>query len=52
MLALFPLTRPLAFVLRVLHLSPLLDWVDIVLSGQRGRLGKVVPEGPALRRYP
>ena len=52
MLALFPLARPVAFVLRVLRLSPLVDWADIVLSGQRGRLGKVVPEGPALRRYP
>ena len=52
MLALFPLTRPLACVLRALHLSPLLDWVDVVLSGQRGRLGKIVPEGPALRRFP
>ena len=52
MLALFPLTRPLAFVLRTLRLSPLLDWAEVVLSGQRGRLGKVVPDGPALRRYP
>src|SRR5205085_1553480 len=47
MLAVFPLTGPLASVLRVLRLSPLVDWADEVLSGQRGRLGKVVPEGPA-----
>ena len=52
MLALFPLTRPLAFALRVLRLSRLLDWADIVLSGQRGRLGKIIPEGPAPRSYP
>ena len=52
MLALFPLTRPLAFVLRTLRLSRLLDWADVVLSGQRGRLGKIVPEGSAPRRYP
>ena len=52
MLALFPLTRPLAFVLRVLRLSPLVDWADDVLSSQRAHLGHVVPEGPALRRYP
>ena len=52
MLALFPLTRPLAFVLRVLRLSPLLDWADLKLSAQRGRLGKIVPDGPAPRRYP
>ena len=52
MLALFPLTRPLAFLLQVFRLSPLLDWADLKLSAQRGRLGKVVPEGSAPRRYP
>ena len=52
MLALFPLTRPLAFVLRLFRLSPLIDWADDVLSGQRGRLGKVIPEGSEPRRYP
>jgi hypothetical protein len=52
LLAEFRLTGPLAFVLRVLGLSRLVDFVDIVLSGQRSRLGRVVPEGPALRRYP
>jgi hypothetical protein len=52
MLALFPVTRPLAFLLRTLRLSPLVDWADDLLSGQRGRLGKVIPEGPAPRSYP
>lgn len=52
MLAVFPLTWPLARVLRVLHLSAPIDWADNVLSGQRGRLGKLVPEGSAPRRYP
>ena len=52
MLALFPLTRPLAFVLRKLRLSPLVDWADDMLSKQRGHLGKVVPEGCAPRSYP
>ena len=52
MLAVFPLTRPVAVVLQALRLSPLVDWADDVLSAQRGRLGNVVPEGPALRRYP
>ena len=52
MLAVFPLTRPLAFLLRALRLSPLVDWADDVLSAQRGRLGKVIPDGPAPRSYP
>lgn len=52
MLGLFPLTRPVAVLVRTLRLSPLLDWADLVLSGQRGRLGKIVPEGTAPRRYP
>ena len=52
MLAVFPLTRPLGFLLRVLRLSPLVDWADDMLSAQRGRLGNVVPEGPAPHSYP
>jgi hypothetical protein len=52
MLAVFPLTRPVAVLLRTLRLSPLVDWADDVLSAQRGRLGNVVPEGSAPRSYP
>jgi hypothetical protein len=52
MLGVFPLTRPIGGLLRTLRLSPLVDWADDVLSGQRGRLGKVVPEGSAPRSYP
>jgi hypothetical protein len=52
MLEVFPVTRPVAAVLRALRLSPFVDWADDVLSGQRGRLGKVVPEGAAPRSYP
>lgn len=46
------LTRPLGRALRALHASPLVDAFDKVLARYRGRLGKIVPEGPAPRRYP
>jgi hypothetical protein len=46
------LTRPLGRVLRALRLSPLVDALDKVLARYRGHLGKLVPEGPAPRRYP
>jgi hypothetical protein len=46
------LTRPLGRLLRLLRASALLDAVDKLVAGQRGRLGRLVPEGPALRRYP
>ena len=46
------MTRPLGNALRVLRLSWLLDAVDKLVAGQRKHLGKLVPEGPALRRYP
>ena len=41
-----PLTRPLAPVLRRLPLAALYDAV----SRRRGRLGRLVPDGPAPRR--
>jgi hypothetical protein len=46
------LTRPLARLLRALRASPLLDALDKLVARHRGALGKLVPEGPAPRRYP
>ncbi len=46
------LTRPVGLLLRLLRLSPLIDFVDDQLAQRRGALGRFVPEGPALRRYP
>jgi hypothetical protein len=46
------LTRPAARVLRALHAGVLIDGLDTVLARNRGRLGRVVPDGPAPRRYP
>lgn len=46
------LTRPVARVLRVLHASGLVDAVDKMAARYRSRLGRVVPDGPAPRRYP
>jgi hypothetical protein len=46
------LTQPLARVLRALHASALIDALDKVVARHRSRLGRFVPEGPALRRYP
>jgi hypothetical protein len=45
-------TRPLARAIRALHASALIDALDKVVAHQRGRLGHLVPEGPAPRRYP
>ena len=46
------LTRPLGRVLRALRAAPLLDAFDRLVARQRGRLGHLVREGPAPRRYP
>jgi hypothetical protein len=46
------LTRPLGRVVRALRASPLIDALDKLVARYRGRLGKLVPEGPAPRRYP
>jgi hypothetical protein len=46
------LTRPLGRVLRALHASALIDTFDKVVARYRSRLGRLVPEGPAPRRYP
>ena len=46
------LTRPIGRLLGALRLSPLVDALDVGLSRTRQHLGRFVPEGPALRRYP
>lgn len=46
------LTRGLGLLLGACGLSSLIDRVDTVVSGHRGRLSRFVPDGPAPRRYP
>jgi hypothetical protein len=46
------LTRPLGRFLGVVHASPLVDALDKLVARHRGRLGRLVPDGPAPRRYP
>jgi hypothetical protein len=46
------LTRPLGRVLRAFHASALIDALDKVVARNRSRLGRLVPDGPAPRRYP
>jgi len=46
------LTRPLSRFLRALRLSRLVDASDRLVSRHRGRLGRLVLDGPAPRRYP
>jgi hypothetical protein len=52
LLAAIRLTRPLAGALGMLGGSRLLDVFDKLVARYRARLGRVVPEGPAPRRYP
>jgi hypothetical protein len=46
------LTRPIGRVLRAVHASAVIDTLDKILARYRSRLGRLVPEGPAPRRYP
>jgi hypothetical protein len=46
------LTRPLGGLLQRVRASPLVDAVDKLVARNRGRLGRLVPDGPAPRRYP
>jgi hypothetical protein len=46
------LTRPVGRLLRALHAAALIDTLDKVVAHHRSRLGRLVPEGPAPRRYP
>jgi hypothetical protein len=45
-------TRPLGWLLRVARAATLIDALDKLVSRHRGRLGRLVPDGPAPRRYP
>jgi hypothetical protein len=46
------LTRPLGRALEALHASALVDTLDKVVARHRSRLGRVVPDGLAPRRFP
>jgi hypothetical protein len=46
------LTRPVGRLLRALRAGPLVDAADKALARYRSRLGRLVPEGPAPRRFP
>jgi hypothetical protein len=46
------LTSPLGLMLRALGASALVDALDKLVARNRGRLGRLVPDGPAPRRYP
>jgi hypothetical protein len=52
LLAEIRLTRPLGRALRTLGASRLVDALDRLVSRHRARLGRLVPDGPAPRRYP
>lgn len=43
---------PLGRLLGALGASPLVDALDRLIARHRGRLGRLVPDGPAPRRYP
>jgi hypothetical protein len=45
-------TRPLGQICRMLRLSSAIDSGDRLLARHRKALGRFVPDGPALRRYP
>ena len=45
-------TRPLGRILRTLRASPPVDGLDALIARHRSRLGRLVPDGPAPRRYP
>jgi predicted DCC family thiol-disulfide oxidoreductase YuxK len=46
------LTHPLGRLLRSLRAAALVDGFDAFVSRHRSRLGRVVPDGDAPRRYP
>jgi hypothetical protein len=45
-------TRPLGLLLSALRARRLVDAVDKRVARHRGALGRLVPDGPAPRRYP
>jgi hypothetical protein len=46
------MTRPLGRLLKALHLSGLLDALDIFFARQRSKLSPLVPKGTAPCRFP
>jgi hypothetical protein len=46
------LSRPLGRFLRVIRAERLIDDLDKLASRHRGRLGRLVPDGPAPHCYP
>ena len=52
LLAELRLTAGLSRALRALRMSALVDAADRLVSRYRARLGRFVPDRPALRRYP
>ncbi|MBI2189705.1 MAG: hypothetical protein HYU37_21705 [Acidobacteria bacterium] len=45
-------TRPMGALLHSARISPVVDVFDKALSRSRKQLSKLVPDGPAPRRYP
>jgi hypothetical protein len=45
-------TRPFGRILRTLRASPPVDGLDALIARHRNHLGRLVPDGPAPRRYP
>jgi len=45
-------TRPLGLALRALQASSMVDALDALVSRHRSRLGRLVPDGPAPKRWP
>jgi hypothetical protein len=46
------LTRPLGRLLGAARAAPVVDALDRLVARHRSRLGRLVPEGAAPRRYP
>jgi hypothetical protein len=46
------LTRPFGRLLRTLHASVVIDALDKLVARYRARLGRLVPDGAAPRRFP
>jgi predicted DCC family thiol-disulfide oxidoreductase YuxK len=47
-----PATRPLARSVALLHADPVAEALYALVAHNRDRLGRLVPDGPAPRRYP
>jgi hypothetical protein len=52
LLAEMRLTEPMGRALWAIGAASLVDALDKLVSRHRGRLGRLVPDGPAPRRYP